>query len=223
MTRAIDRLAWSLLAATLLGSCQLPDARDTVSLDAAGIDKVVVDTDLGRVEVRRGEALSLERVGVWSPGVERSQRRVVDGSGERLELLSRCGGAWTCRADSVLTVPPGVAVEVLVGEGEVTLYDLDVPVTVTVGAGTVRAEGLSSAEASVAVGKGRVDLDLAKNPRRLTVAVADGDVRVRAGHEPVRLVTEVGGEVSGDVADDPEAGRELRVTVANGDVVVTRS
>ena len=154
------------------------------------VERVIVRSDVGTVELLPGDGLRVERAIRAPEGALTLSHVVQDGT---LTLEARCRALLPCAVDVQVVVPEGTPVDVELGHGEVWATglsaaldvqigdgdaDLDLlgPLAARVGSGEVRASLPGDASARIAVGSG--DIEVVVPPGRYTLDLSAADTLV---------------------------------------------
>jgi hypothetical protein len=166
-----------VVLATLPIACQQTPTVEELRLDPDA-KRISIVTDVGSVRVSGSETdvIHVSRTVRGAVHAIWSDDELDDGT---LRMEARCGTLLPCDADVVLSIPPGIAVEVRTGDGVVNLDDIDADVRVEVGDGDVYARDLGRHSVHVQVGWGDVSLAFTTEPTDLSVALGGGDTTVR--------------------------------------------
>lgn len=193
--------------------------------EVPGVQRIEITVDVGSLTLVGAPAGSQVLVNRTARAFPESRRIEDEERGGLLRITSRCGGAPGCRVDHELQVPPGVAVTVRIGDGDVELQDVDGSLQIEVALGKVTGSGLRGEVVDVHTEGGAIDLAFVAAPRMLIANAAAGDVglRVPAGRyrcdvDPAIAGTlEVGCDASASatIAASTGVGR-LRVRSAGG-------
>jgi hypothetical protein len=176
-------------------------SRNESTTFAGPVQKVVAQTDLGDVTVRQGgpgQPLVIRRRLTWSfeePAVELTR------NGNDVDVRGTCQRAWPlsygCSVDLEITLPPGAAVMIRSGTGDINADGVSGAFNVTTRTGDINADGVSGA---------------------LDVTTRTGDINLRGLRSPdVTASTDTGDIVVALVA----APRSVRASTSTGDVKVS--
>jgi hypothetical protein len=160
------------------------------------VKRIVIHGDVGVIELVPGTTAKVDFAVRAPEGVSSVQHSETDGV---LQLIARCHTPILCAVDVEVQVPPGVAVEIDLGFGEVWatgVPDLDISVgqgevdvdttgrvTVQIGQGDARVVTTGSEQIRVAVGKG--DIDVRANPIRWNLGItAENTIDTGIEHDP---------------------------------------
>lgn len=203
----------------LLAGCTPTETEDH-SVVGGEVLAVRVELDAGNVTVETGGTTIHVGRTLRGAASETTTQNVVDGI---LRIESRCETLLPCRADIVLTVPRGIAVDVRTGEGDVRVAGLDSDLSIEVGDGNIVGEGLLGATVRAQAGWGDARLAFAARPVEVSVGVGVGDVTLAVPEGGYDLDVEtLGGQTGEGVAQDGE-GPLLRVRTASGRAVIERA
>ncbi|MBK9755264.1 MAG: hypothetical protein IPO88_17515 [Nannocystis sp.] len=163
---------WVLVAACAPLRGQILDVPPTVQ-------RIEIVVDAGSLTLLGGPAGSRVVVTRSARAFPQSRRLYDEVRGDTLRVEANCGGAPGCRVDHELRVPPGVAVTVQLGDGDVELQDVAGPLDIAVALGKVTGSGLRGSVVEVHTEGGAIDLGFAAAPQRLVANAAAGDVSLR--------------------------------------------
>jgi hypothetical protein len=186
-------------------------------------DRVVLDVDSGNIdiEVSTSGAAAVSRTVEKGGGATELSWDNRDGT---LYLTALChkNNPLNCQVDHLLELPSGVAVDVALGGGFLSLYALDGPVDVAMGTGDVVASYLRAPAAWVTVGSGTVDLEYAEVPGSVDAALGEGvmELAVPSGSYAASLDVGLGQLDVYGILDDPDAEVSLRAAVGEGALAV---
>lgn len=213
----MKRSLWVIGVVLGLGACT-HGATETVSFESARaatgsvlLDNfagdVVVDTDPGAIRVAGVLVLTARGFGEEAEAIEALHQVLIDESGTSDSLRIRVdgpalAGLRTVRADLRLSMPPGVSLSVLTGDGFVSATDVSVDELETArgGAELVATRGASVVRASageVLVDGHEGELDLRTSDAPISVFGARGDLRAVTSNGMVtaRLAPPDGSEI----------------------------
>ncbi|MFH1469381.1 MAG: hypothetical protein ABIO70_33660 [Pseudomonadota bacterium] len=194
--------------------------RDEVTAD--GITRVRVHWASGTIRVRP-VTTEVTEAGVLAWGPEAPGAFSSRATGGLLSLELGCRLPVPCGGDLELALPPGVALEVDLGEGEVLLERVDGDLTISVGQGRIAAEALGSSDAVLQVAVGEIDASWSTAPERVVLATVRGDVQAALPPAAYHLQG-LGGRVDMvGIEDSPEATRTVSVTTVEGHARIARS
>ena len=156
---------WTLGTATHREHRVIPGPVAAVRIDGSGHDSVVVAAG-------DGERVTVDSV---ARGTFRAPHLEIGVNGASIHVAGGCGHVWLghCHASVTVRVPPGTAVEVDSGVGDVAASGLSGPVRLRSGAGDVSASELTG-PAELHTGSGDVDAHDLTGTARL--ASDSGDV-----------------------------------------------
>jgi hypothetical protein len=153
-------------------------------------------------------------------------REAVRGPGGALRLSSSCpvGISNYCQVSYTIAVPPGVAVEVDSGAGDVDARGLSTiaPLKLTSGDGDVNAFGIGAGNVTLQSGNGDVTATLVQAPARLSASSGNGDVTLTVPNTTYAVhATSGNGSVSDStLRTDPSSPRSIVASSGNGNVTV---
>jgi hypothetical protein len=211
----------------------------TTERTLSGVRDLVVDSDSGEVVVRAGDGPARLRTEL-TRGLFGGEAQVST-TGGRVRVSTDCPafGSVTCSARHELRVPPGTAVRVRTGSGDVTvagvrggvtartgsgtidLERVDGGVTARTGSGDVTIRGAGDTTVRAQTGSGTID---ATRVRGETIAAqtGSGDVRLQVVAPPSTLTARTG---SGDVeltVPDVAYAVDARTGSGDEDIAVDR-
>ncbi|MFT4979473.1 MAG: hypothetical protein ACI8S6_005384 [Myxococcota bacterium] len=188
-------IRWTALMTAVLfaGGCET--ARYTEAFyPEADVDRVVIQSDAGGVELSAGSRLRVERT-IRAPegALELSHRIVTEADGEEvLYLKADCRPIIPCSVDMNITIPDGVEVEVVLEQGEVWAsgigalsvelsrgsLDVDIlgPLQAQIGSGDASVSLPANTSATVAVGRGDITLSIPAGLWQLAIDAAQQKV-----------------------------------------------
>jgi len=206
------KLRWftiTTITATLgmLGGCE--SARYTEAFYPEGvIDRVVIQSDSGLVEIISGNRVRVERT-IRAPegALDLShQIRTGDSGEEVLYLSASCKPLLPCAVDMNLTLPAGIPVEVQLDEGEVWAtgigalsvqlsrgnLDADIagPLQAQIGSGNAEVDLPARASATIAVGRGDISLSVPSGAWDLVTAGAQVEI-----HDTIEVAPSAAGSL----------------------------
>jgi hypothetical protein len=202
----------SLAFLALVGGCS-PLRGQTVQVPR-DVQRIVLTVDTGSVTLLGAPAGGLVQIERTTRAFPES--RAVHDKLERgvLRIDARCGGAPGCRIDHELRVPPNVAVELHVGDGDVELGDLGSNLQIEVALGKVTGGDLRGAEVDVRTEGGAIDLIFASPPRNLVANAAAGDVSLRVPQASYRCDVDPSAELA--IRCDPQATHTIAASTGVG-------
>lgn len=143
------------------------------------VRQIEIAVDVGSLTLVGAPAGSLVLVTRSARAFPESRQIKDEVHGSTLRIEARCGGAPGCRVDHELRLPPGVAVTVQLGDGDVELQDIAGSLQIDVALGKVTGSGLAGQVVDVHTEGGAIDLAFATAPQRLVAYAAAGDVGLR--------------------------------------------
>jgi hypothetical protein len=222
---AVTAAGLLLLCGVVLAASEGLRSADTArSVVNEPVERIVVKTDTGDVDIRAGLTgnVVIEREDAWLLDRPEITQSVNDGT---LYIESSCDGIgffFRCESDFTIAAPPGVDVDVAGDSSEVFLKGLRGRVAVNTDAGDIHAERLEPVTLQARTDAGDVRLDLFGAPAR-TVATSDaGDVEmiVPFGAYRVDVTADAGEvEVAGLLRDDL-APQRISAAADAGDVSI---
>jgi Putative adhesin len=147
----------------------------------------------------------------------------------------------TCDLDATVNVPPTMPVTASSGGGGASVTGLTSPVslstgggditadrlsgrlTLTTGGGNVNGDDLRSPAVEVRTGGGDVELIFATVPADVQVDTGGGDITILLPDGPATYAVSTstgGGDVTGDIADDPGAPSTITASTGGGDITI---
>lgn len=218
-------LGLSLLSAAVFAATEAlrSTASERVVLEP-GIERIVVRTDGGEVDIRGGltDSVVVRRTDQWlvaRPDIDQSVRDGV------LEIASRCTGLaelLRCTSDLEIIAPPEADIDVEVAAGDVTLRGLRGRVAVKTALGDVEARRLDPFTLRARSDAGDVTLDLVGTPTLVDAAVQSGSVSIVVPFGSYRVDAEAESgdvDVQGVIRDDL-APQRIVAAADRGDVSV---
>jgi len=213
-----SRVACALLTLAPLSACVVAqDQRYVVNQD---VSAVVMDLGKGDVTVEVGPpgevVVEIDMGGLTTKDL-----------GPRLEndvlyLEYRCGGVSICGGQLWVQVPPDVAVDVELGAGDLSVWELHGDVRAQLGSGDLTAELLRSDEVWLATGAGAVDAHFEEPPVDVHASVGAGDVwlTVPPGAYDLDVDAGAGVVIMDGIAEDSSSGRSITAQAGAGSVTV---
>jgi len=196
----------------------------TTRFIAGEVRRVVVSTDTGDVTIRLGVVgtrTRLEFTRIWSFSEPRADATLVDST---LQVRGRCGrpiDIGACGVDIDLTLPPGVALDVSTGTGDITLIRPDARVQARSSVGNVSVQDARAAEVVASSDVGNLDLEFAEAPDDVRVTTDTGNAEVIVPDDGTAYAVDATsdtGETKIDIRTDPGSSRRLEVSSAVGTV-----
>lgn len=186
---------------------------------------IKLDSGDGDVVVRRGSASNVgvsytEHYGLEKPTFHGAA------SSTGLTLSSKCRSGLldqNCHVNYTLLVPAGAALDLRIGDGNVTLDGVDGDVIVDAGDGAIRGTDLEAQTVTTSSGDGSVALQWGRAPQRVDVSMGDGsiDLAVPPGSGPYAITPERGGgHTDITVPTDENAPRSMRLSMGDGSISV---
>jgi hypothetical protein len=188
------------------------------------VTRIVINADVGNVEVRAGltSDVMVSRHDSWL--LNRPKVRQTYGAGT-LTISTKCGGLTAvlrCRSDLMIDAPPEVDVVVRGDAGDVDLRGLSGRADVQTSSGDIRLHRLNPVTVRAQTDAGDVSLDLFGEPARTEARSNAGDVRVVVPYGPYRVDATAGGgnvKVQGVIRDDL-APQAIDALTDAGDITV---
>jgi HSP20 family molecular chaperone IbpA len=128
------------------------------------VERVLIRVEAGEVEIEAAEVLRVERAIRAPRGSLELSHRVEGG---QLILEAHCRGLLPCAVDTLVSLPPGIPVEVELGHGGVARA------TVQVGEGSVTARLTPGARADLTVAEGDIDVTVQGGSWQIEATAAD--------------------------------------------------
>lgn len=165
----------------LLAACEIHlnhiDRTDSFSVTEA-VQRVEVDSSAGDVFATLGEAGAVQVTRRISAVHEPELSSEVHGG--VLRITADCTGLLGgCSVDHELTLPPGVALVITTGAGDVSLSGINTGIDVDTGAGDISGTGIGSSYVVANTGAGDLSFDLSGEPADIVLETGAGDVDLR--------------------------------------------
>lgn len=195
---------------------------------SAELTTLVVEGDVGRVEVRAaepGESASARvttHTGLSDAGVDVAERDGV------ATLRSDCQTSWfdRCSVDWEVVVPAAAAVTVRLAVGDIVVHDTAGSLDLRTDVGSVAASGVAGERLSAATEVGDVTVEAVRPPQEVTARTETGSAEVTVPDDGtdyrVSVTTSVG-DVTNAVGSDLGSPRRIDVSSSVGDVSVLRA
>ena len=191
---------------------------------AEPVHKIVIDADVGDVDVRAGLTpnVVVQRHDSWllnKPDVIQTY------DAGTLTIATKCGGLKSilrCRSDLMIDAPPEVDVVVRSDAGDVDLRGLSGRADVQTSSGDIRTHRLNPITVRAQTDAGNVSLDIVGQPTRTEARSDAGNVRVVVPYGPYRVDAAAGAgnvKVEGVIRDDL-APQAIDALTDAGDVTV---
>lgn len=215
---------------------------DTRTASAAGISRLWVNNDNGRVVVRGADTDQIVIDADYSRGLFGLDESVGT-AGDQYRIDADCPalGEW-CWVNYEITVPRHLDVEIDTGNGRVSVSGVDGAIDIDTdngrveladASGTVRAAAdngrivgsdLASAVVDVETENGSIDLTFAEPPDSVTAATDNGSIDlalpdVEGDYNVVAPRTGNGG-VEVNIASDPSSARVIETSTDNGSITI---
>lgn len=194
-------------------------------VDAAGIERLLVETGNGRITVTAGDTDEIDVTARLRESDEGDADWVVREEGDALVVEGRCDDGWfdECSVGFEIVVPADLGVDVETDNGRIDLDGLAGPVTAETDNGSIAAGALRSSRVQVDSDNGRIDLRFTDVPDDVTATSDNGSIVVRfpddgAAHD-VSTTTD-NGSVTVDVRTDPTSARTIDIETDNGSIEV---
>lgn len=205
-------LLWGGLVGGSVGGCDHVRYTEAFEPEVA-VERVLIRVEAGEVEIEAAEVLRVERAIRAPRGSLELSHRVEGG---QLILEAHCRGLLPCAVDTLVSLPPGIPVEVELGHGDLVADGVD-RLQVGLRSGEVTLDGV--ARATVQVGEGSVTARLTTGARAdLTVAEGDIDVTVQGGSWQIEA-TAADVRLSG-IESSEDADGQLHLVAPSGEVRV---
>jgi len=202
-------------------------SQDTLSAEA--IDRIAVQVDSGRIEIRAEEradvAVTAERVSsLWSQSA--SSVDVSDGT------LSATGGCEStlfmssCAVNYTILVPESsvTEIEARTTAGQIEIDGSSAEVNAETTAGEIRLIDYSGLSAALTTTAGGVTVEAVTPPETLTVETTAGGVDITVPDAGYRVVTDTTvGNVDVAVDQDSESDRSIVVSTTAGGITISGS
>jgi putative adhesin len=180
-----------------------------------------------------GRSIRIERHARWG-GRDRPSHAAAGDSGGGIVLDDGCPSGFSvpaavftfhdaCRISYRVMVPPGQAVRIDGGSGDISATGLRGRVILSSGSGDVRARDLASSEVRLATGSGDVSATFERRPRSLRATAGSGDVSLDVPAGRYRLDTSTGSgdrSIDSSVAADAAASAAIYARTGSGDLSV---
>lgn len=210
---------------TVLASCAgrslRPGWRRFEASDA--VQRIEITVDVGSLTLVGAPAGTLVLVSRNARSFPESRQIRDDVDGGTLRIEARCGGAPGCRVDHELRVPPGVAVTVQLGDGDVEVQDVAGSLQIDVALGKVTGSGLAGQVVDVHTEGGPIDLGFVVAPTRLVAYAAAGDVSLRVPAGRYRCDVDPGLVGTLEVVCDASASATIAASTGVGKLRVRSS
>ncbi len=199
--------------------------RKTTTTVARHLERVVVDSDSGRVSLHGvvGDRVVVQRDAQWLWRAPRV-RLVVAGATLRVQATCpRTGPANRCRADLDLGIPFDADVLVRNESGDVTADRLAGHLELRTKTGDVRGQDMNPVSVRADTQAGAIDLDFTTEPVSVVATSRAGDVRVvvpRGAEYRVDTSARNGNDRVQGVVRNDRANRAIRASTDAGDVDV---
>ncbi len=185
----------------------------------AGIERVKVRWDAGDVTVdAQPSALVRAHSLAWGP--EASVAYEARRDGEILFLELQCRTPAPCGSDLELSLPPGVSLELDLGEGLARIHGAVGDASVIVGSGSIEAYGLTASEAVLQVVDGSISALWADVPSRVVVATVSGDVELRLPRADYALEDQLDHSTMVGMQPVQGAASRIQVTAVQGHATI---
>jgi hypothetical protein len=140
-------------------------------------------------------------------------------------LSGKCAGGvfgQNCSINYVITVPRQAALQLHLGDGDLTLDGVTASVVAHSGDGDINGSGLRSKSFEVSSGDGGIHLQWAAAPSHVSLSMGDGsiDLTVPNGSGPYAIRQSGSGGSDIKVATDPSAAATMVLRTGDGDVRV---
>lgn len=183
-----------------------------------------LNVDDGNVTIR---AAATRTVGVEFTEHYELKRPTVRASATAtgVALSSKCGDGilgQNCSIDYVITVPQQAALQLHLGDGDLTLQGVTASVVAHAGDGYINGSGLRSRSVEVSSGDGGIHLQWAAAPTHVSLSMGDGsiDLAVPNGSGPYAIRQSGSGSSDISVATEPNAGATMVLQSGDGSVRV---
>ena len=199
--------------------------RKTTTTIARHLERVVVDSDSGRVSLHgvEGDRVVVQRDAQWLWRAPRV-RLVVAGATLRVQATCpRTGPANRCRADLDLGIPFDADVLVRNESGDVTADRLAGHIDLRTKSGDVRGQDMNPVSVRADTQAGVIDLDFTTEPVSVVATSRAGDVHVtvpRGAEYRVDTSARAGNDRVQGVVRNDRSNRTIRASTDAGDVDV---
>lgn len=205
---------------------QEADASDD-TFSAEGIDRVMVQVESGRIEIRVEErsdiAVATERVSsVWNE--PRSSVDVADGT---LSATGGCDSAFfmaNCAVNYTIAIPESMTiaeVDTTTTAGQIEIRGLSAEVNARTTAGEIELIEYSGPSAALTTTAGGVTVQAVTPPERLSVETTAGGVEITVPDVGYTVATDTTvGDTDVAVRQDSESGRSIAVTTTAGGISI---
>ncbi|MCB9760280.1 MAG: hypothetical protein H6739_10630 [Alphaproteobacteria bacterium] len=209
-----------LLIALIATGCQVRTLEHTFEDPDGALRRLELSGANGTVDVLPGEVLRVERRAEYGTA---SYDLTADIDGDAAVLGERCALPALCRVDAVVELPPGMALDVALGTGEVWLSDVDGEIVLDLGAASLTGVGLEAPRVQVLAEKVDVELELLATPVEVAVAMEVGDATIDlpAGSYDLDVNSGLGEVTLWNVIHDAGADGVVEVRTGAGDVAIT--
>jgi len=204
---------------TALSSTGCIVAKDTHFAIADDIDTIVVRFENGDIEVRGDEyadevVVDLEVGGLGFGDVGYT----VDGG--TLFIDGDCGRVSLCGGDVIIQTPPGVALDIDLNAGDLSVDGIDGDVFVGVGAGDIELTDLRGSSVTALLGAGDAEIGLRDDFAALWVEVGTGSLELDVPAGGYRMSLDAGaGDIDLEmVSDDSQAAASIDAYTGAGEI-----
>jgi hypothetical protein len=197
---------------------------------AGTVLQVIARTDIGDVFVRQGgpgQPLVVRRVLHWS--FDRPNEEVTR-HGDTVSVAGQCRhravSFGDCSVDLDITLPPGAAVRIDTGTGDVGADGVAATIEATTGRGDISLHGLRCADVTATTGTGDVTVAMVTAPTAVQARTSTGDLRliVPADGAGYRIVAHTAvGSRTVRLPTDANSSRTITATTAVGDLTLVTS
>lgn len=197
--------------------------RDQLSAD--GISTIELRTNDGSVTVKSGEGDTIGVVTTLRQAGNVRARSSVETIGDTISIDGFCSdeGSSRCSVAYEVSLPSGVAVDVVTDDGSIVLDAIDGTVTAQSDDGAIFGTALNVRSVTASSEDGSIDLDFASEPDRVDVTTDDGSITIVVPDDatPYNVSTTIDdGSVSISINDDPSADRSITTRTEDGSVLI---
>ncbi|HEX4018472.1 MAG TPA: hypothetical protein VHX15_17170 [Frankiaceae bacterium] len=185
---------------------------------------VSLDLGAGNAQIRAGDTQVVDVSYTEHYELKRPTAQGAAAAGG-VSLKAHCpGGLYgsNCSINYVITVPKRAALNVHIGDGNLSLQGISAPVTARAGDGNISGSALASNSVQADIGDGSIHLQWVSVPTQVTSSVGDGsiDVVVPDGSGPYAIRQSGAGSSNIEVATDPGAGAAMVLHTGDGSIHV---
>lgn len=232
-TLPLPALVTAVCAAVALTGCgvsvdlggDVTERTESEVIDAAGIERLRVETGNGRITVTAGDTDEIDVTARLRETDEGDADWNVRDDGGTLVLEGRCDEGWfdECSVGFDVVVPADLGVDVETDNGRIDLDGLAGTVAAETDNGSIAATALQAPTVRADSDNGRIELRFSETPDDVTATSDNGSIAVRfpddGGSHDVTTKTD-NGSVTVDVRTDPTSDRSIAVETDNGSIEV---